>query len=65
MIFSFLLAVPLIVYAGCKSDCRYEYDSTRSTCNLLHNDPDDADALQMCLRNAQSEYDDCMAECDS
>ena len=66
---SISLAIALLatstISAGCKTDCEDEYESAREDCNLLHDDPDDADWLQMCLEEAQSEYEDCINECDS
>ena len=59
-----LSALPLIVWAGCKSDCRAEYDSEVESCKLLHDDPDDADDLKTCIQNARDEFDSCIEECD-
>ncbi|MCC7386895.1 MAG: hypothetical protein IT384_33975 [Deltaproteobacteria bacterium] len=52
-------------FAGCKSDCRDEYDDAVDSCQLIYDDPDDADMLQMCIDDARSDYDDCIEECDS
>ncbi len=38
-------AVASIAAAGCKSDCRDEYDLAVESCKLLHDNPDDADEL--------------------
>jgi hypothetical protein len=56
---------PALTAAGCISDCRDEYDSARQSCLSSYDDPDDADELQMCLRNARDEYEDCVDECRS
>ncbi len=65
MTFIAALFVCTNISAGCKSDCEDDYESAREDCNLLHDDPDDADWLQMCLQDAASEYEDCIDECDS
>lgn len=57
-------AVASIAAAGCKSDCRDEYDFAVDSCKLLHDDPDDADDLQSCIRSAKDDYDMCIEECD-
>ena len=64
-LFLFSMVLPVGVHAGCKSDCRDEYNSAREDCMLLHEDPDEADDLQMCLADAKSQYEDCIEECDS
>jgi hypothetical protein len=51
--------------AGCKSDCKNEYESAVESCKALHDDPDDADMLKMCIDDAKSEYDSCIDECES
>ncbi len=63
--FTLLGLYPVFTAAGCISDCRDEYDSARQSCLSLYDDPDDADELQMCLRNARNEYEDCVEECRS
>ncbi len=57
-------AVASIAAAGCKSDCRDEYDSAVESCKLLHDNPDDADDLQSCIQSAKDDYDTCIEECD-
>jgi len=69
MKFLISLAVVLLLYlpnvwADCKSECRDEYESAVKSCKEQYNDPDDADDLQMCLDDATSEYDSCIAECE-
>ena len=63
------LAVVLLLYlsnawADCKSDCQDEYQSEVNSCKTQYDDPDDADQLQMCLDDARSEYESCIAECE-
>lgn len=67
LIVSVLLTVVLpagIIWAGCKSDCRDEYESEVDSCKMLYDDPDDADDLQLCIQNARDDYDSCIEECD-
>ncbi len=52
-------------FAGCKSDCRDEYESEIDSCKLLHDDPEDADSLRSCIETAKDDYDRCIKECDS
>jgi hypothetical protein len=54
-----------MIWAGCKSDCRGEYESGVDSCKLLYDDPDDAFELQQCIQNARDEYESCVEECDS
>ncbi len=54
-----------IVWAGCKTDCRDEYDSEIESCHLLYDEPDDSDSLKICIDNAKTEYDSCIEECDN
>ena len=56
------LLLPSFSIAGGNSDCRDEYDSAREDCMLMHEDPDEADDLQMCLEDAKSAYEDCIEE---
>ncbi len=56
-------AVASIAAAGCKSDCRDEYDSAVESCKLLHGNPGDADDLQSCIQSAKDDYDTCIEEC--
>jgi len=53
------------IRAGCKSDCRDEYESEVESCKLLHDDPDDADDLQLCIQIAKDDYESCIEECDN
>lgn len=54
-----------LVWAGCKTDCREEYESEVESCKLLHDGPDDFDDLQMCIQSAKDDYDSCIEECDN
>jgi hypothetical protein len=56
---------PRFSMAGCKSDCRDQYDSARDDCVATYDDPEEADDLQMCLEEARSTYEECIQECDS
>lgn len=60
-----LSASALIAWAGCKSDCRDEYDSEMESCKLLYDDPEDADDLRMCIQGARDEFDSCIEECEN
>ena len=51
--------------AGCKGDCREEYESDVDSCHLLYSDADDADDLQQCVQEAKDDYDACIEECDN
>lgn len=54
-----------IIWAGCKSDCRDEYQSEIESCHQQYDDPDDADDLKMCLQDAKDQYNDCIEECNN
>ena len=60
-----LLASSVLVWAGCISDCKDEYDSAVESCKLMYDDPDDADDLQQCIQDARDEYQSCVEECTS
>ncbi len=62
-LFFLFLAQPS--FAGCKSDCADEYQSAREDCNNLHDDPDEADDLQICLDESKSDYDNCVEDCNN
>jgi hypothetical protein len=36
-----------MIWTGCKSDCRYEYESEVESCKLMYDDPDDADCRSL------------------
>ena len=54
-----------VASAGCKSDCKDQYQSEVDSCHLMYDDPEEADDLRMCLDNAKDEYDSCIEECES
>jgi hypothetical protein len=54
-----------MIWAGCKSDCRDEYDSEIESCKSQYDDPDDVDDLRQCIQNATDEYESCIEECNS
>ena len=60
-----LLASSILVWAGCISDCKDEYDSAVESCKSMYDDPDDADDLQQCIESAKDEYQSCIEECTS
>ena len=61
---SCLTALP--VFAGCISDCKYEYESEVSSCQMIWgDDPDDDYMLKSCIDDAKSEYESCEDECKS
>jgi hypothetical protein len=62
---AFFVVLSFPVPAGCMSDCKEKYQSDVEDCHMLHEDPDDADDLRMCIDDAKSEYDDCVHECRS
>ena len=51
--------------AGYKSDCREEYESEVESCKEQYDDPGDADMLRMCIKDAKSEYQSCIDECEN
>ena len=59
------LTAAVLTWAGCKSDCRDEYDSEVESCKLMYDDPDDADDLQTCIQDARDEYESCIEECEN
>jgi hypothetical protein len=63
---SIFLAQPTYAgYAGCKSDCADDYKSDKEDCINFYGEPDEADDLKMCIEDAKTAYDECIAECDS
>ncbi len=63
---AFLFAMSsAMIWAGCKSDCRDDYESEVESCRLIYDTPDDADELQMCIQNAKDQYESCIEECDN
>jgi hypothetical protein len=60
-----LAASSVLVWAGCISDCKDNYDSEVESCKMLYDDPDEADELQQCIQDAKDEYQSCVEECTS
>ena len=60
-----LAASSAMVWAGCISDCKDEYDSEVESCKSQYDDPEDADDLQQCIQDARDEYQSCVEECTS
>jgi hypothetical protein len=60
-----LIASAVLVWAGCISDCKDEYDLAVESCKLMYDEPDDADDLQQCIQDAKDEYQSCVEECTS
>ena len=59
-------ATPRTAMAGCKSDCRDDYESSVDSCKSSHgDDPDVSDSLKSCIDSAKSDFDSCEDECDS
>jgi hypothetical protein len=57
------MASASMIYAGCVSDCKDDYDSAVESCKLIYDDPEDADDLEMCIQSAKSDYQSCIEEC--
>jgi hypothetical protein len=55
----------LCAWAGCKSDCKDQYESEVESCKSSYDDPEDSDDLRMCIDNAKDVYDSCVEECES
>ncbi len=53
------------VWAGCKSDCRDQYESEVESCKSTYDAPEDSDDLSMCIDNAKDEYNGCIEECEN
>ena len=60
-----LTAIATIGWAGCKTDCKDEYESKVESCKAQYDDPDDSDMLNQCIQSAKDDYDACIEECDS
>jgi hypothetical protein len=52
-----------MIWAGCVSDCKDEYDSVVQSCKERYDDPDDAEDLQQCIQSAKDEYQSCIEDC--
>lgn len=67
VVFIFVLIIfgfSLRSVAGCKSDCREEYESEVESCEDQYDDPGDAGMLQKCIDDARREYQSCIDECE-
>jgi hypothetical protein len=51
--------------AGCKSDCKEDYESEVESCKEQYDDPSDAEELKVCIDDAKSEYQACIEECEN
>ena len=51
--------------AGCKTDCKDEYESEVEDCHLIFYDSDSHEELLSCIEDAKSELEDCKYECES
>ena len=65
-----IFSIPIIFFAsnswaGCKSDCKDEYQAAKEECQSLYDDPGDADQLQNCIDDAYSNYESCIEDCES
>ena len=58
-----LTASAVLVWAGCVSDCKDDYDSAVAHCKLMYGDPDEADDLERCIQSARDDYESCIEEC--
>jgi hypothetical protein len=54
----------VMIWAGCKSDCRDEYDSAIESCKSQYDDPDDADEFQQCIQDGTDEYQSVICDGD-
>ena len=61
----FALLSSAMIWAGCKSDCRDEYDSAVESCKQIYDDPDNVDELRQCIQTATDEYESCIEDCNS
>ena len=61
----FVLISTMEAVAGCKSDCKDEYESAVQDCSLMHSDADSHDELLSCIEDARDELENCKDECDS
>ena len=61
---AFLFAMSsAMIWAGCISDCKDEYDSEVQSCKMLYDDPEDVDDLRLCIQAAKDDYQSCIEEC--
>ena len=52
-----------LIWAGCISDCKDDYDSAVEHCKLIYDDPDDAEDLEQCIQSARFDYESCIEDC--
>jgi outer membrane murein-binding lipoprotein Lpp len=61
----FLLAASsVLLWAGCISGCKDEYDSAVASCKSQYDDPEDVDDLELCIQAAKDDYQSCIEECN-
>jgi hypothetical protein len=66
MILGSTLSMTTLSVAGCKSDCRDEYESATDSCKSSYgSDPDDSDSMRSCIDDAKSDFDSCEDDCES
>jgi hypothetical protein len=58
-----LTASAALIWAGCVSNCKDDYDSAVAHCKLLYDAPDDADDLERCIQSARYDYESCIEDC--
>jgi hypothetical protein len=58
-----LAASSALVWAGCVSDCKDDFDASVANCKLMYDEPDDADDLELCIQSARADYEACIEEC--
>jgi hypothetical protein len=59
-----ILSAATLVWAGCKTDCKDEYESAVESCKSLYDDADDSDMLSHCIQTAKDDYESCIEECE-
>ena len=52
-----------MIWAGCISDCKDDYDSEVESCKSQYEDPEDAEDLELCIQSAKDEYQSCIEDC--
>jgi hypothetical protein len=59
-----ILSAATLVWAGCKTDCKDDYESAVESCKSLYDDPEDSDMLSRCIQTAKDDYESCIEECE-
>ena len=59
-----LICLGASAWAGCKTDCRNDYEDEVESCRVLHYEADDADDLILCIENARGDVEDCLQACE-